>query len=464
MNLQGRSPFNLILPLFFLFILLIATSCAGGNKRHERKGDSVGNKDDIEEPTVSEAKSNPLLDFKLYMERSGSMVSFDSENSKGDFKKIVSEFLNRFPKITGNDSTYVYIVNDNIYPYEGTVKEFLAQRNFFSSTKDIGNPSYTDFDRIFEMILSDTKKYQVSALVTDMIYSVKGQETVSSSKLLNEAYALTHNVFKGKTGTSVIVLKFEADYNGPYYPYNSPSVGVPYKGNRPFYVMLFASKDSMEELYDSNSYSSFINFSTLPSYENMFCFTSMQYSPGYSILTDYEHDGRYRKDRERENKDKGESKEITGITEAQLSKEGTITIPIALDLSHIPLSNSYKRNEDYYEIDSRGGFEVESIKSIDELDSKEVSTIRNTMPTATHLLLLKSTTKPLNETVLIRMLYKLPEWIVTSSSKDDSSVSVDNFSSTTFGFEEVMKGIYSAYVPEGTSHHIFKIDFTIKKK
>ena len=460
MNLQRGS---LLKTTAALFILPLVIACIGCGGRHKGKSDSAKaeeNNEEVVEP--SRKANNHPLDFKLYMERSGSMVSFDSENSKGEFKGIVSTLLNRSPQVQRNDSTDVYIVNDNIYPYEGTVKEFLAQRDFFSSTKDIGNPSYTDFDRIFEMILTDTKKYQVSALVTDMIYSVKGQETVSASKLLNEAYALTHNVFKGKTQTSVIVLKFEADYNGPYYPYNSPSVGVPYNGNRPFYVMLFASKDTMEELYYSEEYSSFINFSTLPSFENMFCFTSMQFTPGYSILLDYDHKGRYRMDKEK--KREGKSKFVTAISNAQLSKDGSITIPIALDLSHLPLSNSYKKNKDYYEIESKGGFEIKSIKSIEELDPNEILKVKESLPTATHLLVLESETKPLNEEVKIKMLYKLPDWISKSSSRDDSQISSDNFSSTTFGFEEVMKGMYGAYVPDGTSHFIFDIAFTIKKK
>lgn len=462
MNLQRGS---LLKTTAALFILPLAIACIGCGGRHKGKSDSAKNEENNEGVMASERKvNNHPLDLKLYMERSGSMVSFDSESSKGEFKGIVSTLLNRFPQVQRNDSTYVYIVNDNIYPYEGTVKEFLAQRDFFSSTKDIGNPSYTDFDRIFEMIITDTKKYQVSALVTDMIYSVKGQETVTASKLLNEAYALTHNVFKGKTKTSVIVLKFEADYDGTYYPYNSPSGGVQYNGNRPFYVMLFASKDTMEELYYSEEYSTFINFSTLPSFENMFCFTSMCFTPSYTILLDYDHEGRYRKDKEKIRDGKLDSKFVKAISNVQLSKDGSITIPIALDLSHIPLSNSYKKNEDYYEIESKGGFEVKSIKSIEELDSNEISTVKESLPTATHLLTLKSEARPLNETVKIKMLYKLPDWISKSSSRDDSNVSADNFSSTTFGFEEVMKGMYGAYVPDGASHFIFEIDFSIKKK
>lgn len=456
MNIRKNNRFLTIT----LLSTVILSSCAG---KRGKSSDSSKDAQNVEATGQYEKpKAVHPLDFKLYMERSGSMVSYDSKDSKGDFKKIVSSLLNKFPKINSNDSTSVYIVNDNVYPYEGTVKDFLAQRDFFSSTKDIGNPSYTDFDKIFEMILADTKKYQVSALVTDLIYSTNGQEETTSNKLLNEAYALTHNVFKGKTSTSVIVIQFEADYSGPYYPYNSPGTGIQYSGSRPFYVLLFASKDSMEELYNTQDYTAFTHFSDLPGYENMFTFTDLKFNPQYTVVMDYDFAGHFRKGRENKKDRKGV---ITSIENARLAKDNSkMEIPIAIDLSSLPLSNDYKKESENYEVQSEAGYKISSIKAIDNLEESEIMTVRKALPSATHLLILETKERPHNEKIEIKMIYSLPGWIRKSSSSDDTNLKSDDFDDTTFGFEEVMRGIYDAYVPDGTHRCLFEISLDVKKK
>ncbi|MDE5886013.1 MAG: hypothetical protein K2H46_00315 [Muribaculaceae bacterium] len=397
------------------------------------------------------------LELKLYMERSGSMVSFDTERSSGEFKGIVSTLLNRFPTVESRDSTAVYIVNDNIYPFKGSVRDFLAQRDFFTATKGIGDPSFTDFDRIFSMIMSDVTKYQVSALISDLIYSSKGQENVSASKLLNEAYALTHNTFKNKTNTSVIILKFEAGYSGPYYNYASPSKGVTYNGERPFYVMLFLSKESLQELYEAPEYEAFIKFSTLNNFEDMFCFTDLRFRPAFSIIPEIDHEGRFRKERTHGNS------LITGICDAQLSKDGGISIPIAVDLSGIPLSESYKKNKSLYDVESSTGFKIASIRSLAN-DADCADKVKDRLSGATHLIILESDEKPKNETVKISLAYRLPSWIAESSTDDDTDISKEEFDSTTFGLESMMKGIFAAYVPDGSRCSILDLEFTVKKK
>lgn len=444
-----------IVPICILVAMLFC-SCEGGRRHSSRKSEESST-DKTESSEVQETRrAGHPLELKLYMERSGSMVSFDTDRSSGEFKGIVSTLLNRFPSIGNDDSTSVYIVNDNIYPYNGSVRDFLSNRNFFDATKGLGDPSYTDFDRIFSMILSDMKKYQVSALVSDLIYSAKGQESVSAGKLLNEAYALTHNTFKNNTYTSVILLKFSAGYYGPYYPFNSPSKGVQYSGDRPFYIMLFVSKESLYELYNSAEYQAFTKFSTISNFEDMFCFTDISFKPEFSIIPDYDHEGRFRKERTHG------SSAVSGICEAQLSKDGEISVPIAVNLSGIPLSESYKKNKNLYNVNSTSGFHISSIKSIANVDDAEK--VLAYLPGATHLIIVESDEKPKNETVGIQLEYRLPSWIAESSTGDDSNLTSEEFESTTFGLEEMMKGIFAAYMPDGSRHTVFDIEFTIKKK
>ncbi|MBQ2164862.1 MAG: hypothetical protein II445_10200 [Muribaculaceae bacterium] len=116
------------------------------------------------------------LTLTVYFERSGSMIPYDTPGGGGQLKKAVNDLINFFPSKEG---TKINIVNDNIYPYSGTVDSFLQDRNIYQSTSGTGNASYTDFKLIFEKIIQAQKPGNVSVLVTDLIYSPQNTADVS---------------------------------------------------------------------------------------------------------------------------------------------------------------------------------------------------------------------------------------------------------------------------------------------
>ena len=87
------------------------------------------------------------LSLTIYFERSGSMTPYDHTGGRGQLKKAVNDLINFFPS---RENVKINIVNDNIYPYSGTVDSFLQDRNIYESTSGTGNASYTDFKLIFE--------------------------------------------------------------------------------------------------------------------------------------------------------------------------------------------------------------------------------------------------------------------------------------------------------------------------
>ena len=116
---------------------------------------------------------NECLAVKFYLERSGSMVPYDSPQGKGEFKKAIVDLLNALP---GNaDENTLYVVNDAVYNYPKGFRAFITDNNIFDSTKGIGDPQYTDFEVILDSVLNKTKDNEISILVTDMIYSTKKQ-------------------------------------------------------------------------------------------------------------------------------------------------------------------------------------------------------------------------------------------------------------------------------------------------
>lgn len=445
---------------FILFIIICFGIVSCSNSRSSR---SKTNKETTEQSVSSdldnqEFESNKKnyhpLDLKFYLERSGSMTGFDVNSTKGEFKETIADLLNRFPITAENDSNALFIVNDNVYPFEGTIKNFISERDLFAATGNLGDPSFTDFTKIFEMIMANQTEYSVSVLISDLIYSVKGQEAVNPQKLLNEAKSLTGNVFKNHPSGGVWIIKFMADYGGKYYPYNSPSRGIEYTGDRPYYAMIFASKSGVETLCNDSKYANFYHFSNLPGYQDMFFFTSEKFKPNYSVIQKgFGKKGEFRKD-------KNERGAIHSLQNVHVTRD-ELAIPIAINLSDIPLSESYKLDLSNYEVTSLSDFEIESIESIKDTEDKGIFEV---CPGATHVILLSTDDKLKNETISINLKYKFPRWITQSSSDDDSDINDSNFSRTTFAFEQMMQGIFNAYTSNNSNQILFSITININTK
>lgn len=450
---MSKSSIGILRMLTMLLVFSIfAVSCGKGRERKVKGETETTSEVEEVEYKGADKKYHPL-DLKFYLERSGSMIGFDDNSTKGEFKETVTQLLNRFPVTTENDSNAIYIVNDNVYPFPGTIRNFISERDFFASTKEIGNPSYTDFSKIFDMILSNQEEYSVSVLLSDLIYSVRGQEEVNPQKLLNEAKGLTGNVFKNHPSGGVWVIKFIADYSGQYYPYNSPSRGIEYSGDRPYYAMIFASKSGVETLCNDSKYSDFYHFSTLPGYQDMFFFTSEKFKPAYSVLkSGYGKKGEFRKDKE----ERGQIHSLVNVK----ATRGELAIPVAVNLSGVPMSEAYKLDPSNYEVSSQSGFKIQNIETIKKEDDKSIQEL---CPGATHVFLLSASEDLKNETLAINMKYKMPRWISQSSTSDDSDINESNFGRTTFAFEAMMEGIFNAYTSTDSNKILFNLPIKISK-
>ena len=456
-------------------------SC-GGNRNRSRSKDHAElleedkeYNDDEEEETengIASLKYEPL-NFKLYLENSGSMFAYDNPKTNGDFRNIVSGLLTHLPPL--QNDTVIYVVNDNIYPFNKGIKEFLTERNFMQSVKDKGNINYTDFQTIFTQIEDSLQDDDVAILFSDLIYSLKNQQEVNPNQLVNEAKRITEHVTKNHPDVQVKVIKFEADYNGNYYPYNSPNKGVQYVGPRPFYAMIFAKSKAMDALQNDPANENFRNFSKVPGYQDEYTFTNQNYKPFYTIvMKDYSKKGNVNKDDEKEEGKKGKYRKkkkselnkdtilngekysyIHSIDEMELDRNGELVMPIAINLSGIPATPAYKTDLANYEVNSATGFKIISIKPIDS-NIKELGN-------ATHIINLQTKNRPKNETVKLKMRNELPRWIYQSNSDDDRETGSENFGVTTFGFGNMMEGIYDAKIPSSEKAYYFEIPIYIDK-
>lgn len=416
--------------------------------------------EDVTFPTVqmntfmnADSSKEPIK-FKFFLERSGSMIPYDSPRTKGDFKSAISRLLNSIPD-RNSDNNLMYVVNNSVYPYQQTYKDFLRSKDIFNDTKGLGDPRYTDFTCIFDSILTRTQANELSILVSDLIYSTKDMTMVNPQKIKNEAQSMTTSIFKTHADKDVLVMKLHADYNGKYYPYNSPNKGVHYAGNRPFYIMLTANPEVMHRIFFDDAYKEFSDMSRLEGFEDYYCFSRTSATPYYSVLlSDKRNKGRFSAVR-------GSGITIHSVEDFKADRDGKVSITLAVDLSGVITDDDYKEDKDNYEISSLSDFEIDEIEEIEPEDRTQ--TLEHYAPNATHLIVLSTDKEIKNETLSLRLKDKLPEWVEESTSEDDTDVTSKDFSETTFAFSYLMQGIYEAFHPSTETPVFFELKLIINK-
>lgn len=366
------------------------------------------------------------LTLTIYFERSGSMTPYDTHDGGGQLKKTVNDLINFFPS---QEKVNINIVNDNIYPYKGTVDSFLQDRNIYESTSGTGNASYTDFKLIFEKIFKAQKAGNVSVLVTDMIYSPENTADVSVEKILNEENSVATAIFKTYKGKSIIVNQLMGDYNGLYYPYN----GTPfaYKGKRPFYVIIIGDAATINLMSGNDKYDKFLHPDGV---KNSYRFNQAQTDINFKIIPDWKDNvGRFRLSRKEQGTiDNCEGDRNTGI----------LCFTIAANLKPLAKDDAFITNANNYKVKSQNDMEI----SVRPINPNDITNNNNRyLDGMTHLITVKGKFKTSHDELSITIANQFPEWINTASATSDTNPSAPGFATTTFGLERFLRGIYDAF-------------------
>lgn len=366
------------------------------------------------------------LTLTVYFERSGSMTPYDTPGGGGQLKKAVNDLINFFPSKEG---VKINIVNDNIYPYSGSVDSFLQDRNIYESTKGTGNASYTDFKLIFEKIIQAQKPGNVSVLVTDLIYSPQNTADVSVEKILNEENSVATSIFKTYKGKSIIVNQLMGDYNGQYYPYN----GAPfaYNGKRPFYLIIVADASTIDRMNGDDNFAKFLRPAGL---KNSYRFNQAQSEINVKVIPDWKDNvGRFRQSRSEQNQ----------LTNCEGDREtGILCFTLAANLKPLAKDDAFLTNAANYNVQSQSGFDI-TIRAIKPDDITNNN--RSYLDGMTHLITAKGKFATSRDELSITLANQFPKWIKTSSSTSDINPQAADFSTTTFGLERFLQGIYDAF-------------------
>lgn len=420
---------------------------------HKMRGIEEVTFPELAQDSTTEASSTPIK-IKFFLERSGSMIPYDSPKTRGDFKAAITQLINNTPQ-SDSDSNKLFVVNSAVFPYDKSLKSFIQSKDIFRDTKGLGDPRYTDFTCIFDSILTQTRANELSILASDLIYSTTETGIVNPEKINNEARSLTTSVFKNHSDKDVLVVKLLSDFDGTYYPYTSPNKGFHYSGDRPYYLVMSSEPGVMRRVFLDKEYAAFSDIERLKGFEDYYCFTRYNAKPYYSVLLSHkDNKGRF-------GAAKGSGTTIHSITNVKPDRDGETCITLAVDLSQIIISKEDKEDEDMYEIKSLSGFKIDDISEIEQED--RTPAMERYAPHATHLIVLKSEEAIKNETITISYKNQLPEWVGETNTDDDTDAGAEDFSETTFAFSHLMQGIFDAFFPSGSETSLFTITLDIKK-
>ena len=337
---------------------------------------------------------------------------------------MVNDLINHFP---AGSKVEINIVNDGIYPYQHTVDEFLKDRDIYQSTAGIGDAAYTDFQLIFNKILEAQRPGNVSVLVSDLIYSPKDTHGVSLEKIFNEENSLATRVFAKYKGKSVVVQQFMGDYSGNYYPYNGSSFS--YSGKRPFYVVIIADADAMDQLAQDKRYSGVLD---APTVRNSYRFNQSTSDVDCRVLPEWKDNaGRFR------------VKHGDGIVLAKCQGDretGKLCFSLAANLGGLMKDDALLTNADNYEVKSIDGYQL-TIQPIDQ--SMVTANNKEYLDGMTHILTLVGDFKSPRDEVHISLRNELPDWVHQSSCDNDTSTG-GSFATTTLGLEQLLGGMFDA--------------------
>ena len=250
-----------------------------------------------------------------------------------------------------------------------------------------------------------------------------------AEKILNEENSVATSIFKTYKGKSIIVNQLMGDYNGQYYPYN----GAPfsYNGKRPFYVIIVADASTIDRMNADDNFAKFLRPGGL---KNSYRFNQAASELNFKVVPDWKDNvGRFRQSRSEQNL----------LTHCEGDREtGVLCFTIAANLKPLAKDDSFLTNVANYNVQSQSGFDI-TIRAIKPDDVTNNN--RAYLDGMTHLITVKGKFNTSRDELSMTLANQFPEWIKESSSTSDIDPNAAGFSTTTFGLERFLQGIYDAF-------------------
>jgi hypothetical protein len=396
---------------------------------------------DIWQPQ-SESLTSGKFNINVFLENSASMDGY--VNGVTDFETAIYNLLGDI-KISGNcDSLNLNYINKAI-PYTKKnalapdIQDFIEKLEPSTFKLKGGDRTVSDLKNILNTVLRTVDEKNTAILISDFVFSPGNKcdnKSINATDFLNNQSVGIKIDFAEKLSQldmAVVLIQLESKFSGIYYDmYNCP---ISISCKRPYYVWLIGAERRIGELLKSKildnirgGYSNRLVFQTIKTTDN----------PDYKIL--------YRPkigDFDLVNGAKG-------LKNASLSTDGIFGFSVYADYSHSMQDLNYFSDSNNYHLSGKYVLQIERV-------------IDNEIPGFTHKLSLR-TTQLKTEPLQIEIIGKVPTWVYTSTSTDDTQILPnDEEKKRTFGFKYLVEGIADAFYPKTKSNVLSSINIEIKK-
>ena len=168
--------------------------------------------------------------------------------------------------------------------------------------------------------------------------------------------------------------------------------------------------------------------------KNSYRFNQAASELNFKVIPDWKDNvGRFRQSRSEQNL----------LTDCEGDREtGILCFTIAANLKPLAKDDSFLTNVANYNVQSQSGFDI-TIRAIKPEDVNNNN--RSYLDGMTHLITAKGKFATSRDELSITLANQFPEWIKASTTTSDIDPNAANFSTTTFGLERFLQGIYDAF-------------------
>lgn len=402
----------------------------------------------------------------IYIENSGSMYAYMDKQSA--FYNMLTDFVVQF---NDKDQAFdYYLINDKEFlvdDLEGSKKNSSSVydrkqhlESWLNPTKmrSKGNPASSRLMEVVNKIgQASIADCEPRMLVSDFIYSVT--DNANMEKEMNKVQSNMSLIFNdvAKAGLGILMIKFDSEFNGNYYPRNSPNKGYKYSGRRPFYCWMIGPPAYL------NQFPSTYSIGRLPGYESHALIAPKAGGElPYSIMP---YSGKPTGEFVAEPKGKGVVvKSLVRVEPTTRGDRAGLRMAVGVDMGGLNVPEDYLSNPANYRVDGATGednWRVASIERGRELDRLDEG--RLSQP-PTHLLVLEADGLKARERNLeIKLLDKPDEWLTASHTESDLEPEIDAIAGKTFGFRYLVDGVWDAYHPRKDELLFFSLPITLER-
>lgn len=397
-------------------------------------------------PDTSVIKNKSAIKTHIYLENSGSMDGLVTINTtfKDALEHLMVMINNKYgvPELS--------FINNKVYDVDSTKlsKDIsLFCHSLTPKSIKVGAVGSSNINVIFDTILKRTTDNNVSILVSDCVYSIKGSDAAT---LLSHEKNLTLNAFmqaidRNKGDLAAIILQCQSNFDGYYYDMSNNEIR--YKGYRPYYIIMMGKTELLKDIYSNID----LTKSGVDGLTNSYLVSSDGIRNDVAnscIITDPALLSNVRRIEPGRR-----SLNIEDISVAS----SPFQLAVGFARKNLFVDDAYLKDKDNYEINPEDA-SLTKIAKVD-VNSSAYGDCVDFKDEEPYYLLMSF--KNIPQRVSVSLKYNVPEWAYScSTSNDYKKVPSSN---VTFGISYMLEGITEAFREKSASKSIMNIDFGIKQ-